>query len=313
LTIPHLAARGRAGHGAYDVVVVGGGPAGLSAALYLGRSRRRTLVLDTGVPRNRRARAAHGVFTRDGATPASLLEAARQQLVPYPSVSFCRAEAASAEAGPDGIGVRLDDGTDVRARRLLLACGVRDDLPPIDGLAENWGTGVLHCAYCHGHEVAGQPLALHANGAKALAAVRLLTTFSRDLLLCTDGAPEISEDDRQRLAGLGVRIVEAKLFRVEKASPHLALHFADGRVVMRHAIFLSPAARIASPIPSRLGCEHRSPGRLAVGADWATTVPGVYAAGDIAAASGQIVIAAASGAEAAMALNGDLAREDVAR
>jgi len=294
----------------YDAIVIGGGPAGLSAALYLGRARRRTLVLDAGRPRNSPSPAAHGVFTRDGTPPGELLAEARRQLAAYPTVELQETEAVAAFAEPNGYTVRLQDGSEARARRLLLACGVRDELPPIPGLAENWGTSVLHCAYCHGYEVADQPLALYARGQDAMESAASLFPLSRDLLLCTDGPSGLTTADRQRLEGRGVGIVEAGILRVSGTSSQLALHFADCSTVMRRAIFVNTTLHPASRLPVELGCKLDGPSRLVVGANWETTVPGVYAAGDVAAPRKQAVVAAASGAEAAMALNGALVRED---
>lgn len=294
----------------YDAIIVGGGPAGLSAATYLGRVRRRTLVLDAGRPRNAASPSAHGVFTRDGTPPKQLLEQARQQLSAYPAVEFRPVEAAGAEARPGGFVVRLADGQEVQGRRLLLACGVRDELPAVDGFAENWGTGVLHCAYCHGFEFADHPIAIYACGRAAIESAASLLHLSRQLLICTDGHCDLTESDRRRLVDHDIRIVESPLVKVSGASPRLVLHFADGTSVERSAIFLKSALSLASRWPLELGCELDAPGRLKVNANWQTTVPGVYAAGDIAAPKAFVAVAAASGAQAAVALDGDLAQED---
>src|SRR5215469_8308583 len=136
----------------YDAVVIGGGPAGLSAALYLGRARRRTLVVDAGKPRNAKAGASHGVFTRDGTPPSELLAEARRQLRTYPGVELRHIAAESATIADGGFAVRLEGDETIRARRVILACGVRDELPPIEGLADYWGTRVFNCSYCHGFE-----------------------------------------------------------------------------------------------------------------------------------------------------------------
>lgn len=298
----------------YDVVVIGGGAAGLSAALTLGRARRRTLVLDTGQPRNAASPAAHGVFSRDGSPPGELLEEARRQAGHYPTVELARAEAQRADVGPHGVTVRLAGERAVRARRLVLACGVRDELPPIEGLAERWGTAVLHCAYCHGYEVADQPLALYARGKAAASTMEVLWQLSRDLWLCTDGPAGLGDAERHYVAGRGIRLIETPLVGLSGGATQspLRLHFADGSRETRAALFLSAPVRIASRIPEELGCEFVNPNRLVVDADGRTTVPGVYAAGDIASSTRQVAVAAATGVVAAMALNEDLAREDSA-
>lgn len=295
---------------AFDAVIIGGGPAGLSAALVLGRARRRTLVVDAGRPRNLPSPAAHGVFTRDGTSPGELLELARRQLTPYRSVELRHGLAVAADYGPGGFVVRLEDGATVQSRRLLLAVGVSDDLPPVAGLGAQWGTTVLHCAYCHGWEVRDEPLALYARGEDATKSAAMLLGWSRDLLLCTDGPADLSTEQRRHLAGRGVRIVDTQLLRVERAASQLRLVFADGEVEERRALFLTSIPRIDSPITDILGCERLAASQLKIDSDAQTSVPGVYAAGDVATSKKQVAIAAASGVEAAMMLNRDLAQED---
>jgi thioredoxin reductase len=294
-----------------DVIVVGGGPAGLSAALYLGRSRRRVLVVDAGRPRNAAAHSAHGVLTRDGAAPGDLLQEARRQLNAYPNVTVCQGEAVSATRRPDGFIVRLGDGRAAKARRLLLATGVRDELPPIEGLAERWANGVLHCVYCHGYEVADQPVALIAPADAAIGAVAAVLQLTRDLVLCTNGEL-LSPTDRAQLAERGVGVAEPKIDRVSGATPELTIRFAEGSQLSRAAIFVRTTLRLTSDLPVQLGCKLSAPHALVVGPSWETTAPCVYAAGDMAAPKDQVIVAAASGAQAAMAINGDLVREDFA-
>lgn len=294
----------------HDVIVIGGGAAGLSAAVYLGRARRDVLVVDAGRPRNAPSPASHGVFTRDGTPPAELLAEARGQLAAYPTVRVRPAQAQDVRGSLGRFAVRLSDGSEATARRLLLACGVTDGLPPVEGLAERWGTGVLHCAYCHGYEVADRRLAVLARGEAALESVAALMPVSRDLLLCTDGPAELSTADRRRLDANGVQVIETGLRRVGGDARGTVLHFADGRTVEVGALFVGTTLHPGSAIPQALGCTMVAPARVAVDSGWQTSVPGVYAAGDIATAKRQVSIAAASGAEAAMSLNGALCQED---
>jgi thioredoxin reductase len=296
--------------GAHDVVVVGGGAAGLSAALVLGRARRRTLVLDAGEPRNAPSPAAHGVFTRDGVPPAELLREARAQLAPYATVTLCDVAAVGARAMDGGFEVELANGGRVRTRRLLLAVGVKDELPPIHGLAPLWGSRVLHCPYCHGWEVRDQPLALHLSDRSSVPLLTLLPGWSHDLLVCTEGPAVLTEEERELLARHSISVVESSLRRVEASGDGLVLHFADGRAVPRRALFLRPPYSIASPLPRALGCEIAETGALRIGADHQTSVAGVYAAGDCAGPVHQVLVAAASGHQAAMALNRELADAD---
>ena len=291
-----------------EVVVAGGGAAGLSAALVLGRSRRRTLVVDAGEPRNAPSPSAHSCFTRDGAPPAELLRIAREQLAPYDSVRVVDDRVTSVRAGDGVFTVGLAAGGEVEARRVLLAVGVRDILPSIDGIGALWGRSVLHCPYCHGWEVRDRPLALYASGAVAMEMAPLLLQWSRDVLLLTGGDEQLTPADRAMLAGLGVGIVDTSVQRVEGDAHVVGIVFADGRIERRSALFVRPAQELASDLPRMLGCELTEAGHLRVGGDLQTSVPGVYAAGDATTPLQQIVVAAASGAQAAMMINRELIR-----
>ena len=295
-----------------DVVVVGGGAAGLSAALLLGRSRRRTVVVDAGMPRNAPSPAAHSCFTRDGTPPADLLRIAREQLGPYDSVELRRGRVTSMGREVDGFAIGLDDGGEIQARRVLLAVGVRDILPEIEGLGALWGKGVLHCPYCHGWEVRDQPLALYAGGAVAMDMAPLLLQWSRDLLLCTGGAGQLEDGEHATLSRLGVRVIDTQVQRLEGDGHGVRIVFADGHAEARGALFLRPGQEVASDLPRQIDCEYTETGLIRVGADHQTSVPGIYAAGDATTPAQQIVIAAASGAQAAMMINRDLVRSDVA-
>lgn len=294
----------------YDVVVVGGGAAGLSAALMLGRARRRTLVLDAGEPRNAPSPASHGVFTRDGAPPAELLREARAQLAPYATVALCDVAAVGARPVAGGFEVELASGDRASARRLLLAVGVKDELPGIEGLAGLWGTRVLHCPYCHGWEVGDQPLAVHLADRSSVPLMTLLLGWTEDLVVCAEPSAGLSSEERDLLVARDVALVETPLRRVAAADDGLRLEFASGRIESRRALFLRPPHVIRGPLPSLLGCELTEAGHLRVGPDHQTSVPGVYAAGDAAGPVHQVLAAAAAGQQAAMALNRDLAEVD---
>ena len=295
---------------AMDVVVVGGSAAGLSAALVLGRSRRRTMVVHDGTPRNAPSPAAHSIFTRDGTSPAELLRIARAQLVPYTSVELCEGRVVSLSRSTRGFVVGLADGTEVGARRILLATGVRDELPPIDGLAELWGRGVLHCPYCHGWEVRDAPLAACASGLPAMHFVPLLLQWSSDLILCTNGPSELATPELEVLARHGVRVIETPIARLEGTLGLDRIVFSDGHVEPRRALFLRPPQAQASDLAQQVGCELTTEGHIVIGADNQTSVPGVYAAGDATTPMQQVIVAAASGAVAAMRMKHDLAAED---
>lgn len=294
----------------YEVIIVGGGPAGLSAALILGRSRRRTLVCDAGEPRNAPSPSAHNFLSRDGIAPAELLRISREQLAAYPSVELRTADVVSATRQAQGFEVTLADGTRLTSRGLIVATGVRDELPAIEGLAPRWGRSVLHCPYCHGWEVRDQPLAVYAQGAEALHISFLLTQLSRDIVLCTDGPAELTAADRDRLAAHGIQLRESKLLRLEGEGDTLErLVFADGEVLERHALFVSPTPRQRSPLAAQLGCDFTEAGAVKVDEMRRSSVPGVYIVGD-AVRQAFLILAAADGALAGAALNLELVQAD---
>lgn len=281
------------GRSRYDVVVVGAGAAGLSAALVLGRSGRKVLVLDGGEPRNAPAEASHGFFTRDGVHPGEMLRIGREQLGPYPDVEYRSGRATDASGTDGAFEVALEDGEVVAARKLVLATGVVDELPERPGFRELWGKGVYHCPYCHGWEVRDKPLAVLARPGAAFERVALIRNWSRDLALLTDGEGGLSEDDRKKLDALSVPVYEEKISRLE-----------------------GDPARPGGGLAGSLGCELSAPVPTVefVKADpmtRETTVAGVYSVGDTVAGPGQsVVLASASGAAAAYVLNHALAVQD---
>jgi thioredoxin reductase len=306
----------------YDVVVVGGGSAGLSAALVLGRSRRRTLVLDAGQARNSPSSGVHGFFSRDGIPPEKLLEMGRKQLGPYPSVEVRPARAAGASGENGGFEVILDDGAVVRTRKLVLATGVVDELPDKPGFEELWGRGVYHCPYCHGWEVRDRPLAVLSSGEGAALRAAFVRNWSRDIVLLTDGPANLKEGGRRTLRALGIPVREERISHLEgdpggAAGGLRRIHFEDGSSLEREGLFYVPPQRQGSDLARMLGCEIGPMGQApaGVGADPTTretTVAGVYVAGDAGNAVQSALLAAASGANAAFFVNHSLVADEVA-
>ncbi len=307
-----------AGRARYDAVIVGAGTAGLSAALVLGRSRRRVLVLDGGEPRNAPSAGVHGFFTRDGESPGELLEIGREQLEPYGGVEY-RVERATEVSGSDGhFAVRLEDGDEVPARKLVLCTGVVDELPEKPGFRELWGRGVYHCPYCHGWEVRDRPLAVMAGGEEVLERAVLIRNWSRDLVALTDGS-SLGDEARARLVALGVPVREERISRLEGKSDGSEglwrVVFEDGSSIEREGLFYGPPQRQRSGLAEALGCEIVAMGPAAevVKADpmtRETSVAGVYVAGDAGPPPQSVALAAASGATAAAVLNHALCGED---
>ncbi|MFC4907449.1 NAD(P)/FAD-dependent oxidoreductase [Actinomadura gamaensis] len=300
----------------YDVVIAGAGAAGLNAGLVLARARRRIAILDGGAPRNAPAEHMHGFLSRDGMPPAALLEAGRAELAGYGVEPIAaRVDEITRESG-DGdapaFTVRLAGGASLRARRVLAATGLRDELPDIPGLREGWGKDVLHCPYCHGYEVRDEPIGVLATHPLAVHQALLVRQWSPDVALFTH-EQDFSPEDRERLAARGIDVVEGEVKRVVADDGRLrGVEMADGRVVERAALFV-PSTMIPNDGPfAALGWERDEQGRLRTDAMGRTTVPGVSAAGNVADAHVQVIMAAAQGSAAAMALNADLVEEDVA-
>lgn len=295
----------------HDVIVVGGSFAGLSAALQLARARRRVLVLDAGQPRNRYAAHAHGMLGHDGKPPAQILDEGRAQLLAYPTVEFARATATAARAIDGGFAVTLADGGERRAARLVLATGVRDELPAIAGINERWGVSVLHCPYCHGFEVADRPLGVLANHALSAHQAGLIPDWGPTTYF-TQGRFEPDAEQAAHLAHRGVRIERVPVVELLGAAPRLdGVRLADGRTIAIEALFTAPHSVMSSPLAEQLGCEfEQGPlGRYLRVDDWkATSVTGVYAAGDAAAAMQSAALALAAGSMAGVGAHQSLIR-----
>jgi thioredoxin reductase len=297
----------------FDVVIIGGGPAGLNAALILGRVGRPVLLADDGQPRNAASPAVHGFLSRDGADPAELRRTAREELTRYPSIQARNLTVQAATATQSGFELTLADGTTTAARRVLLATGVTDQLPGIAGLADLWGRGVYHCPYCHGWEVRGRQIVVLGADDPAAQLALNLARLDCEVILCTDGPLQASEPARQALAARGITTCEDPVLTVE-GRPHeyVRLHLAPGQTLEPHAVFLQPARRQHSELAHQLGCALLEDGSVQVDELGQTTVPGVYAAGDMCrtpampAPAAQVIMAAAQGARAAVVIDQEL-------
>jgi thioredoxin reductase len=299
-----------------DVVIVGGGPAGLSAALVLGRARQDVLVLDAGRPANRVARSIGGLLGYEG-SPGALRRAGRRQLSKLPSVEVVEAEVLDLER--DGAGAALtvacpEGVTRIRARAVLLANGLRYDPPDIPGLAPLWGRSVFHCVFCDGWEVADKPIALHSRGPGTLRLALLTRAWSSDVLLCTDGPDGVSAEEREQLDAAGIRIREGRIARLDSRRRKLTrIVFESGPPEARAVLFVRPKRSQPHAVAERVGLELRDDGLIVADASGRTAVPAVYAAGDAAAAVRSVAIAIGSGAGAATAMTADLIVDHLAR
>jgi thioredoxin reductase len=278
----------------------------------LGRCRRRVLVCDVGEPRNRWSHAVHGFLTRDGMPPATLLQVAREDLRPYNTVEIRSTRVVDAARDHRGFEVRCEDGSRLRTRKLLLATGVLDELPDIAGLAELYGRSVHHCPYCDGWEWRDQPVGVYGRGDAAAGLALGLTVSTRDLVLCTDGPASHSDWMRERLETFDIRVREERVVRLEGREGRLdRIVFEEGAVEHRRALFFATGQRQASELPARLGCVFTEDGAVETGKCEATNVPGLYVCGDASREAQFVVVAAAEGAEAGMAINKALLEEEL--
>lgn len=293
-----------------DAIIVGAGPAGLSAALILGRCGRDVLVCDGGRPRNGPSHQLHGFLSRDGLDPSELVHIAREQLAPYPGVKFVRLKAASAVRRSGAFEVTLADGRRARARKLLLATGVVDVLPEIPGLRELYGRSVFHCPYCDAWERRGQPLAVYGRGRDGVALAMELRLWSQDLLYCSAGPGELPPALRRTLTAAGVEVRQEGLERLEGSGGALrALVFRGGGRAARRWLFIRPEKRQRSNLAESLGCRLDARGGVRAGRTGASGVHGLFVAGDITYDVQLAVVAAGEGAAAAVALNKELLKE----
>jgi len=287
-----------------DVIIVGGSFAGLTAAMQLGRARRKVTLLDSGLPRNRFAAHAHGVLGHDGKAPGEILAAGRAELAAYPSVRIIKTKAVAASGAIDDFSITSDDGETLRARRLVLTYGITDQFPDLPGFAESWGKSVLHCPYCHGFEVGDQRLGLLYVAPFSLHMASLLLDWSSDLTLFADGK-DIPAEDRDRLAARGVTIIDPKVTALQNTAGQLsAIAVADGSSVGLDALFAHPRNAPSANLHAQLGVEMvETPLGLATKLleRQLTSVPGIYAGGDLASGMQSVPLALSSGSMAGVA------------
>ncbi|MEU9478682.1 NAD(P)/FAD-dependent oxidoreductase [Streptomyces sp. NPDC048191] len=304
------------GNNTYEVVVVGGGAAGLSAALVLGRARRRTLVVDAGEPRNAPAAHMQGYLSRDGMSPAEFLAAGREEIARY-GVDLVRDRVVDADRDAGGFTARLAGGPAVRARQLVIATGLKDELPPLPGLAERFGRDVVHCPYCHGWEARDLPTGVLATSPLSVHQALMVTQWSKDvrLFLHEVGEPELTDGDLRRLAAARVTVVPGKVAELVVTEDRLTgVRLADGTVHAREVLYVAPRAVPHNDLLLKLGAEMRETPFGAfpvIDERGLTSVPGLWAAGNASGFAEQVVNAASRGHRAGAAINGELLMTDL--
>ncbi|MBP6391957.1 MAG: NAD(P)/FAD-dependent oxidoreductase [Flavobacteriales bacterium] len=295
----------------YDVIIVGGSYSGLAAGMALGRALRRVLIVDGGVPCNRQTPYSHNFITQDGVPPLEIAALARQQVASYPTVELMTGLVTDVIRTEHGFDVQVDNSTSFSASKLVFATGVRDVMPDIKGFAECWGISVLHCPYCHGYEVRDEATGVLGNGERAFELARLISNWTKDLTLFTDGPSTLTAERTAKLREHHIRIVETAIAELEHAEGQLQrIHLKDGSARAIHALYAMPVFVQHCTLPQHLGCALTDEGYLKVDAQQQTSVPGIYACGDSTTRLRTVANAVATGTTAGMMLNKELITEE---
>jgi len=294
----------------FDVIIIGGSYAGLSAAMSLGRALRNVLVIDSGKPCNRQTPHSHNFLTRDGQTPAELSALSKAQVADYKTVTFYEGLAISGAKTGDGFEIHTQAGDRFTAKKLAFASGIRDIMPDIKGFAECWGITVIHCPYCHGYEVKYERTGILANGDGAFEYAKLISNWTKDLTVFTNGPSTLSAEQAEKIRSHHINIVETAIDSFEHDKGYLQrIRFKDGSDFPLKAIYSKPQYEQHSDIPAALGCELTEQGLLKIDAMQRTTVPGVYACGDNTSAMRSVANAVAMGSTAGVALSKEMIEE----
>jgi thioredoxin reductase len=294
----------------FEVIIVGGSYAGLSAALSLARGVRKILVIDGGQPCNKQTPFSHNFLTRDGETPQAISSLAREQVMAYPTVEFVEDEVVDVSRGGRGFEVITFSKT-YTTGKLIFATGVEDMVPEIPGMAECWGVSVVHCPYCHGYEIRDRPTAVLGNGETGLDFVRFINHWTKDIALLTNGPAGLSDQQREVLTANRINLVEKEIVAVHHVDGHLhAVVFGDGSLLPLDAIYARFPTVQKCTIPEQLGCALTEQGLIQVDEFQKTNVEGVFAAGDCTVQMRSVANAVAAGSKAGAALNNELIRAD---
>ena len=295
----------------YDVIIVGGSYAGLSAAMALGRSLRKTLVIDSGDPCNKQTPHSHNFLTQDGKPPAAIAATSREQVASYETVEFRSDFAISAFRNDKGFEVVTESGAKFLGRKLVFGTGVKDEIPEIKGFAECWGVSVIHCPYCHGYEVRGQQTGIMANGERAMHLAALVNNLTDHLTILTNGDAAFDPDQLYKLNKHGIKVIESEIEEIEHAAGQLEnVVFQNGKRISFQAVYAAVPFSQHSSIPEELGCELDDFGFIKVDDFQLTTVDGVYACGDNATFKRSVANAVSAGNIVGAKVNMDLVQEE---
>lgn len=294
----------------FDVIIVGGSFAGLSAAMTLGRSLFQVLIIDSGKPCNRQTPHSHNFITQDGETPKAIADKARAQVLKYDTVALHNGLATKGIRTEKGFEIHTQSGEIFTAKKLLFATGVADQMPAIEGFAECWGITAIHCPYCHGYEVRHQPLGIISNGDMALEFCRLIFNWSKKITLLTNGPSTLSAEQVEKLKSHSIDIIEKEIVAFEHTNGKLeAVRFKDNSRQEFPAVFARAKFIQHCLIPEAMGCELNEHGHLKVDAFYKTSVPGVFAAGDNTTMMRSVSLATAGGTMAGVVISKELIEE----
>lgn len=294
----------------YEVIIIGGSYAGLSAAMALGRSLRNVLIIDSGKPCNRHTPHSHNFITQDGETPAAIAQKAKEQVLKYDTVTFLKGKAVSAERSVTGFTIGTEAGETFTAKKLLFATGVADLLPKINGFDDCWGISVIHCPYCHGYEVKTQKTAILANGDAAIHYVVLLRQLTNDLTIFTNGPAEFTMEQSAKLKQYNIPVIKDKIAALKHNKGYVEkIIMQDCTAYDFPVIYARPATKQHSDLPEELGCTINEQGFITVDEMQQTSVNGIYAAGDCTTGQRAVAIAVGTGMKAGAAINYALCAE----
>lgn len=294
----------------YDVIIIGGSYSGLSAAMALGRTLRKVLIIDSGKPCNRFTPHSHNFITHDGEVPAVISAKAKGQVLAYPTVTFVTDTAISASKSQEGFEITIESGTTYAAKKLLIATGVADIMPDIKGFEECWAKSVVHCPYCHGYEIRSKKTGILANGDAAYHYALLVSQLTDDLSIFTNGKADFTEEQLEKFRQNNISINEAKIAELEHTDGYVnTIVFEDASREAIEAIYSKPLTQQHTDIPEKLGCTVNEFGLIQVDEMQRTNVFGIYASGDCTSGQRAVAIAVGSGMKAGAIINAELAME----
>ncbi|MCC9072298.1 NAD(P)/FAD-dependent oxidoreductase [Flavobacterium sp. F-65] len=295
----------------YDVIIIGGSYAGFSAAMALGRSLRKVLIIDSGKPCNQQTPYSHNFITQDGKRPADINAKAKKQILKYPTITFLEGKATKAIKREQEFEIETEKREKFTARKLLFATGLKDILPEIEGFAECWGISILHCPYCHGYEVKNERTGIIANGPLGYEFTKMISNWTKNLTVLTNGKTSLTEEQTAALKKNNIAILENEIdYFQHNEGKIMNIVFKDKTKIAIKALYAKPPYEQHSLLPQELGCEITEQGLIKVDASQKTTIIGIYAAGDNSTFGRSLALAVSSGSVAGALINKELIEED---